>query len=103
MGEHVNELAKLLSDSKEHISNIVLPVGNRVRHATILLNDILSHVLDIVELLQGRLVALVYVMNILFTNETFDASIGLLFFLPEVEGHAVILTQNSRLVVRALR
>ena len=51
MGEHVNELAKLLSDSKEHISNIVLPVGNRVRHATILLNDILSHVLDIVELL----------------------------------------------------
>ena len=103
MGEHVNELTKLLPDSKEHISNVVLPIGNRVRHASILLNDLLSHCLDAVELLQGRLIALVYVMNILFANETLDTSIGLLLFLPEVEGHAMILAQNSRLMVCTLR
>ena len=94
--EHVNELAQLLSNAQKHIPDVILPVRNRVSHATILLYNLLCHALDLIKLLESALVALVNEMNLSVVDETFDTSVSLLLFLPKVERHTVLRTNLNR-------
>ena len=100
VGEHVDELAQLLSDAQEHIPNVVLPVRYRAFHPTVLHHGLLRHRLDLIKLLERALIALINEMNLFFVDETFDASICLYLLLPEVERHAVIRTYLDGLAVR---
>ena len=99
VGEHVDELAQLLSDAQEHIPNVVLPVRYRALHLAVLHQCLLRHRLDLIELLERALIALINEMNLFFVDETFDASVRLYLLLPEVERHAVIRTNLDRLAI----
>ena len=90
VGEHVDELAELLPDAQKHIPNVVLPIRYRGLHPAVLHHGLLCHRLDLIELLERALIALINEMNLFFVDETFDASIRLYLLLPEVERHAVI-------------
>ena len=100
VGEHVDELAQLLPNAQEHIPNVVLPIRNCAFHSAVLLHGLLCHRLDLIKLLEGALIALINEMNLLFVDETFDASICLYLLLPEVERHAVIRTYLDGLAIR---
>ena len=100
VGEHVDELAELLPDAQEHIPNVVLPVRYRALHPAVLHHCLLRHRLDLIELLERALIALINEMNLFFVDETFDASVRLYLLLPEVERHAVIRTNLDGLAIR---
>ena len=100
VGEHVDELAQLLSNAQEHIPNIVFPIRYRALHPTILLHSLLCHCFYLIKLLEGALIALINEMNLFFIDETFDTGISLFFLLPEVEWHAVVRTNLDGLAIR---
>ena len=56
--EHVDELVQLVFDAQEHVANVVLPVGDRVRVELVLAVGAICLLLNRVEALEAPLVAL---------------------------------------------
>ena len=100
--KHVNKIVQLVSDTEEHIADVVLPVSDSVRHVLVLSDSFFSEVLNLCEVLEPAFIAFVDKVNLTLVNKTLDAGILLLFFLPKVEMETVLGTLGS-LFLRRVR
>lgn len=85
VGKLVNELNELLAHPQHHISDVILPVGYRVRHRIVIQHHFLGQGPDLLESRKTLLKASVDVVDLFLVDQTLDAGIALLFFLPKVQ------------------
>lgn len=97
--KHIDELVKLVLDSQEHVSDVLLPVGYCVWHPLVLSDDPFSHLLDLLEFLQVVLIAFVYEVHFAFDDQTLDTRVGLFFFLPKIERQPMLAALDGALCV----
>ena len=83
--EVLNELYHLLSNTEQHITNIIFPIFDHHRNELIILNDRFSHMLYLFEALKLTLVAMIDKVYFSFINKTLYAFIDRLFVGPKVE------------------
>ena len=100
--KHIYEVVQLVTNTQKHISNVVLPVSNRVFHVLVLSESFLSLLLDLYEVLHATLVAFVNKVNFSFVNQALNAGICLFFVLPEVEWKSMVWTLGSLLLLPAI-
>ncbi len=83
--EHVDKQVQLISDTEEHITDVILPISDRARHILVIPSRLLSEVFKLCKVFESALIAFVNKVDLTFVNQALNTSIGLLFLLPEVE------------------
>ena len=101
LSEVLNELDHLVADTEKDIANIFLPIVDHCWNELIILDDCLSHCLDLFEALELTLIAVVNKVYFFFINETLDALVDRLFVRPEVQWYFVLWAYHSALSSRS--
>ena len=90
-----------MSNTKQYIADIFLPIMDHCRNEFIILHNRLGHLLNLFEALELILITVIDEVDFFFINETLNTFVDRLFVWPKVQRYFMLWTDHRALSSRS--